>query len=366
MTNRISKLIGAFTLIELLVVIGIIAVLAAMLFPALGAARESARSSSCTNTLAQFGKGLVQYGNNYGYVCSGAFDWNRDGDFRSIGWVADLVNGGYADVNGMKCASNPSKFSEKWNDACELSTAPTTFPKDPAMEPNHPGRQLTLEECRQAYKNGYNTNYATSWYLVRTEMNPGTIADGFDDSEEEVELWCQSFGDIRNKTNPDYADFVDAGVATKYLPTTMGPLSVGTLETPANTTADKIPLIADGNLGDFTEATLKFDLYSDANKGNVGVESYCDGPVVYSTEFTGLSEDSYGQDYLDFGPIHGRGKKKWSNVLFGDGHVAQLIDENQDLCIGWDGADGGQYSELDKVFHGPLLGRRRTGAINED
>ncbi len=68
-----------FTLIELLVVIAIIAILAAMLLPALNRAREISRRSNCTSQQKQVMSAFMLYGNDYnGYmnVWSNASAWS--------------------------------------------------------------------------------------------------------------------------------------------------------------------------------------------------------------------------------------------------------------------------------------------------
>jgi prepilin-type N-terminal cleavage/methylation domain-containing protein/prepilin-type processing-associated H-X9-DG protein len=94
---------SGFTLIELLVVIAIIAILAAILFPVFGRARENARRASCTSNLRQMGLAVLQYVQDYDEYYPANFDlvtWNECQALPGGCWYP-ATNGGWGGMSMM-------------------------------------------------------------------------------------------------------------------------------------------------------------------------------------------------------------------------------------------------------------------------
>jgi prepilin-type N-terminal cleavage/methylation domain-containing protein len=106
----------AFSLVELLAVIGIIAVLVAILLPAVGKSREVAKRVTCANGMRQIGIAFLNYSNaNHGSLPAWS-GWHvyphGSGEFDEpgLGWVEELAPFLPPTSPVYNCPSFPAKF----------------------------------------------------------------------------------------------------------------------------------------------------------------------------------------------------------------------------------------------------------------
>lgn len=178
-----ARSFAGFTLVELLVVIAIVAILFALLSPALRRAKEMAKSIQCVNNLRQINTAMLAYGNDYNHF----YPFND-------------VDGPNIDANSTFASKLVPYLHGEWNSfwSSHLDTRDLPVFICPSWKEGE-GNPPSYESPRKP-----NRDYAANYFLCTRNTGPGlspTQMDSAYDNGNEWISWIVADGGYRRLIN---------------------------------------------------------------------------------------------------------------------------------------------------------------------